>query len=374
MQEMTSRERFLRALRLEETDRVPITFSYVDPYRELTDQERRLGFDRFHRLVREETDVMLPRGPKAPGIYFSSTKEARIESKTWEEGDTTFRCDTLYTPEGELEAKRKSEREVFTSWTYEGFIKTEEDVEKILSIPYEPLEIDITPVEEAQERVGSDGIVATGVGDPICSCAEIFTLRDYALTATRNPRLIKRLLDFFGKRTLDYVKATAEQTQDVFYRVVGPEYVTPPILNPKFFDEYVVPYDRELIKAVKKTDNIACIHCHGLLRTVMGGMRKIDPQALEPIEPVPKGDIPLNDVKERLGDRTCLMGYIQYNDLEFDTPEIMRKKVRSAIQQGAAGGGYVLFPTAEPIARINDRMLANMREFVSAGRKYGQRY
>jgi hypothetical protein len=105
----------------------------------------------------------------------------------------------------------------------------------------------------------------------------------------------------------------------------------------------------------------------------MDGMRKIDPMALEPIEPVPKGDIPLNDIKQRIGDRICLMGYIQYNDLEFDRPDVMERKVHSAIQQGAAGGGYVVFPTAEPISRISDRMLENMKAFISAGRKYGRR-
>ena len=370
---MTSRERFLRTMRLEEADRVPITFSYVDPFQELNDQQRRLGFDRFHELVKEGTDIMLPRGPKVQMIYFSKTDEARVESETREEDDVCYQCDTLHTPAGELQARRMSERDIFTSWTYEGYIKSEEDVEKVLSIPYEPVEVDVTPIEEAQKKLGDRGVVATGLGDPICSCAGFFTLRDYALTATRKPRVMKKLLKFFGERTLEYVKTTSEQTHDVFYRVVGPEYVTRPILNPKLFEEYVVPYDREIIRAIKKTDNIAAIHCHGLLRTIMDGMRKIDPMALEPIEPVPKGDIPLNDVKERLGDRTCLMGYIQYNDLEFDRPEEMVRKAHSAIQQGAAGGGYVLFPTAEPIARISDRLLDNMKAFISAGRKYGLR-
>ena len=84
LKEMMSRERFLRTMRLEEADRVPITFSYVDPFQELNDQQKRLGFDRFHELVREETDIMLPRGPKVQMIYFSKTDEARVESETRE--------------------------------------------------------------------------------------------------------------------------------------------------------------------------------------------------------------------------------------------------------------------------------------------------
>ncbi len=372
MKKMTPRERFMKAFYLEEPDTVPVTFAYVDPYSELNDERRQLGYHRFHELVRTQTDVIFPRGPSAPGIFYSRTDKARVESETVQKGRECYRCDTLYTPEGTLQARRKSERDINTTWTYEGYIKSKEDVDKILSIPYEPLEVDITPVEEAQKMLGDRGVVATGIADPICCCADLFTLRDYALTASHKPRLMRKLLKFFGSRVLEYTRQASEQSSGVFYRIVGPEYVTPPILPPSLFDEYVVPYDRRMVQIVKKNDNIAVIHCHGKLRSVMSGMRSINPHVLEPIEPPPKGDIPLSDVKKRIGDRTCLMGHVQYNDLEFDPPANIRKKVRLAIEQGSPGGGYILFPTAEPIARISDRLLTNMREYVSAGRDYGR--
>jgi hypothetical protein len=369
---MSPRGRFMRSFYVEEVDTVPVTFAYVDPYAELDDQRKSLGYDRFHELVREETDVMLPKGPRAPGIFYSSTKEAKVETETRQERNYSFRCDTLTTPSGILRAKRKSEKGINTAWTYEGYIKTEEDVERLLSIPYEPLEVDMTPVNDAQKMLGERGVVATGVADAICCAAELFTLRDYALTGSRKPRTMMKLLRFFGDRIEDYVRQASEQSTDVFYRIVGPEYVTKPILPPRLFEDYVVPFDRRLVRIIKKNDNIAAIHCHGQLRTVMKGIRRIDPHVLEPIEPPPQGDITLREIKERIGDRTSLMGHIQYNDLEFDPPETIRKKVRSVIDQGAPGGGYILFPTAEPIARISDRLLTNMKEFVSSGRHYGR--
>jgi uroporphyrinogen-III decarboxylase len=220
--------------------------------------------------------------------------------------------------------------------------------------------------------LGERGVVATGIADPVCAVADLFTLRDFALTGSRRPRVLKRLLDFFGHRIEDYARQAAEQSSGVFYRIVGPEYVTPPILPPELFSEYVVPYDKRMVDIIKRTDNIAVIHCHGKLRTVLDGIRTINPHVLEPIEPPPKGDISLYEIKQRIGDRTCLMGHIQYNDLEFDPPEKIRKKVKSAVEQGSAGGGYILFPTAEPIARISDRLLTNMKAYVSAGRAYGR--
>lgn len=361
----------MSAFYLEEVDRIPVTFSYVDPFAELDERRKKLGYDRFHDLVRK-TDIVLPRGPKSRGIFYSSTDLAKVESESRVKGGFTYRCNSLITPAGTLHAKSKSEEDIITTWTFEGYIKSEEDVDKILSIPFDPLDVDMSPVNEAQRMLGDGGIMATGVADPICSVADLFTLRDFALTASREKKIIKKLLDFFAERIEDYVRQMAEQSTDVMYRIVGPEYVTPPILPPKLFFEFVVPYDKRLVDIVKKNDNIACIHCHGRIGTVLDGIKQINPHVLEPIEPPPQGDIELEQIKERIGDQTCLMGYLQYNDLEFDKPESIRDKVRSAIRQAAPGGGYILFPTAEPIAQITDRLLANQKEFVRSGKKFGK--
>ena len=368
---MSPRERFIRAFHLEEPDRIPVTFSYVDPFVELSEEKKKLGYDGFHRLVRE-TDIILPRAPLGGGRFYSATTDAAMTSTSTKTGRYTYTERVLHTPLGPLHSRVRTEEGIATTWTIEGWVKTPEDVEKILSIPYEPLELSAEPIIQGQAQLGDRGIVATGVADPICAAAELFSLRDYAITASTSKEVIKKLLDFFAPRIEDYTRQLAEQTEDVLYRIVGPEYVTGPIVQPSLFREFVVPYDRRLVKIVKKNDNIACIHCHGRIREVVDDIRSIDPHVLEPIEPPPKGNIRLSDLKERIGDRICLMGYIQYNDLEFDSRRSIREKVRDAVSQGAPGGGYILFPTAEPIARITGRLLENQREMVRSGRFYGR--
>ena len=215
--------------------------------------------------------------------------------------------------------------------------------------------------------------MATGFSDPICNCANLYTLRDFALTASRHGRTMRKLLKFFSKRIEDYARQMAEQCTDVFFRVVGPEYATPPILPPRLFEDYVVPYDRRLVRIIKENDNIACIHCHGRIGKVIDGMRRIDPHVLEPVEPPPGGDITLAEVKDRIGDRTCLMGHLQHNDLEFCPPDVVRGMVRSNIDAAGAGGGYIVFPTARPYASVSDRLLCNYEEVVATTRAYGMR-
>jgi hypothetical protein len=360
----------LRAFRIEETDRVPVTLSYVDPFTPL--EEDLPGYRQFQRLIGEHCDILAPSRPESRGVFYSSTPLARIETTSTEDGPYTYHESTITTPEGSLHSRAKSERGIRTQWRYESYIKSDEDVEKILSVPDDPLEVDASPIKRAQEKLGDRGVVSTGDSDPICQCAVLYTLRDFALTANRRSRALRKLLKFFAPRIEDFTKQMSEQCTDVFFRVMGPEYVTPPILPPKLFDEYVVPFDKRLVRIIKENDNIAGVHCHGRIGTVIDGMKEIDPHALEPIEPPPGGDISLASVKEKIGDTTCLMGYLQHNDLEFCAPERIRDMVHTSIREGGEGGGYVAFPTARPYAAVSDRLLRNYMEVIKSARAFGQ--
>ena len=205
----TPRERLMRAYHLEETDRVPVTLSYVDPFADPESSGQ--GYWQFQRLVRDESDILLPARPKDQGVFYSSTHLARIESTTTEEGSYRYHHSTITTPEGSLHQKAKSEKGIRTAWKYEGYVESDEDVDKILSIPFDPVDVDVSPINQAQEFLGERGVVATGINDPICDCAGLFTLRDFALTASRRSRSLRKLLKFFSERIENFTKQMAEQ-------------------------------------------------------------------------------------------------------------------------------------------------------------------
>jgi uroporphyrinogen decarboxylase len=89
--------------------------------------------------------------------------------------------------------------------------------------------------------------------------------------------------------------------------------------------------------------------------------------AIDPLEPIAGMDI--GEVKERYGDRLCLMGNIDCGDLlSRGTPEQVASMVRTTIGRAAKGGGYVLassnsiHPAVKPV---------NYSTMVMAGRQYG---
>jgi hypothetical protein len=67
------------------------------------------------------------------------------------------------------------------------------------------------------------------------------------------------------------------------------------------------------------------------------------------------------------------MGAVQSLVLETGTPDQMRQHMRDAIAAGAAGGGFVLLPTAAPfMVPLDPRCLANARIMYETAHELGQ--
>ena len=146
----------------------------------------------------------------------------------------------------------------------------------------------------------------------------------------------------------------AEAIPGRLWRVVGPEYATPPYLPTALFEEYVVPYDTPMVEAIQKDGGFARLHSHGRIRDALPHIAATGCTGLDPIEPPPQGDVTLAWVKERVGDRMVLFGNLEATDLENLPVGEFAKKIETALREGTAGGGrgFVLMPSASPYGRV----------------------
>jgi uroporphyrinogen-III decarboxylase len=91
------------------------------------------------------------------------------------------------------------------------------------------------------------------------------------------------------------------------------------------------------------------------------------------LEPPPLGDVVLSEAKRRIGDRVCLIGNIQYEDLASASVRQVEELVRDAIAQGAPGGGFVLSLCAAPYeVPLPAKTARNMIAMLRFGREYGE--
>ncbi|RLE59531.1 MAG: hypothetical protein DRJ35_05525 [Thermoprotei archaeon] len=187
-----------------------------------------------------------------------------------------------------------------------------------------------------------------------------------------HPEVVFKLMDFFQERIYRFLEHLLKNGAVTLYRIVGPEYATPPYLRPEAFDTLVTPYDRELIDLLHRYGGHARLHSHGKIGQVLASFLKMGIDATDPVEPPPDGDVMLKEARAILGDKVTLIGNIEERLLHRGKKEEVERAVRTAIEEGASGGPFILCPTAMPLTTPLDRNIQeNIIHYIDCGIKYG---
>jgi hypothetical protein len=354
-------------------DRVPVTLYEYSPYGDdwvhqepsyapLLDLERQYG-DSF---VFAPVDVPILLGD--PNV--SRGTEERVAD------GAVVRTIQLDTPKGPLRAVSRRDPGLMTYWQIEPLIKSDEDIERVLSLPNPAVSPDPAHIRQWEARVGENGVLLFSIGDAVGHVAGLFDFEDFVLRCAGDDAPIAALLDKAHRQVVHAIRTIGAHVRNACFRLWGPEYCGAPLMNPRrFFPRYVLAYDVEAAREIHATGNFCVVHCHGRLRDLLPMIPEIGADALEPLEtlPISTADVTLAEIKQQLGDRMCLMGAVQSLTLETGTPEQMREEVRQAIETAAPGGRFVLMPTSGPFkVPLDPQTLANAEAMYKAAQEFGR--
>lgn len=362
MEEMTTEQRVLTALRCEQPDRVPV-FIYLNP-----DSGkwycREPSYEPVMKACRQYADVI--HDWRFPSGFFHTAAALERESRTLPDG---VREDVIHTPGGDLSCR------VATDWRGGGMLKrwvTEpRDVEKLLAIPYVPARPDLAPVLKAREQ--KQWVVQATFEDPVCS-AGLIDETSMALWTIEHRDFLRCLLDEVSRRIFAELEYCLENGVGPLYYFNGPEYALPPLMSPQDFEEFVLGYDTRLVERIHACPgNYVIIHSHGKVSKFLERFAAIGTDGLNVLEPPPIGDTVLADAKQRIGESVCLIGNLQYDDIARGSKQSIEALVARAMAEGAPGGGFILSPCASPYERSISRETAdNLVHYLKMGRRYGR--
>jgi len=346
----------MRTLTGQTVDRPPVSFYelsgyYQDPHDQ--DEYNIFNDPSWHGLLdltRNHTDKIVMTGPK----FAETEREYPVEVTQEEINGSIHTTIKMHTPRGVLIKRARRDKDVDTTWTTEHLLKDAEDVKAYLSLPEDELgEIDIANVLKIEADLGDTGIVSLDIGDALCVTAELFSMEDYLVFALTEQELFTQLLERAHRKIYKRIKMTSEALPGRLYRICGPEYASPPYLPPSLFREYVVRYDRELIKLIQKSGGYARVHSHGNLALIIDDIVGMGADGLDPIEPPPQGDVSLKFIREKYGEQLVLFGNIEVSEIENLPPHEFRERVKQALHEGMSGKGrgFVLMPSACPLSR-----------------------
>jgi len=360
---MTVRERLITALSAREPDRTPVTLYGVFPHNPDDWRWSRPSYRPLLEFAHKHTDPFCRWEPSVPAFYAAAPAHSRVL------GDGAFIEHTLETPRGPITTITNNTPA--TQWTEKYYCESDEDVERFLSISFEPTRPDLTKALELERSIGEDALLTISFLDPIALVGDLFGPEEFAIRCATDRHTLKKMMDMVFENVYDFLRYLLDHGPAAQYIIGGAEYATAPLLAPRYFDEFVVPYESRMIDLIRSRGSWATIHCHGRLNGVLERIAGMGPHALHPVEAPPMGDVSLTEVKRRVGERICLIGNIQIGDVIGATEEEIDQTVRLALRDGAAGGGFILSVTASPYEEeLSPRALRNYQRIVETARQY----
>ena len=371
---MDSRERLMKTLRGEVTDKVPISLYEFDGFYDswIHDYPE---YKNILNYAEGKTDKMHFWSPyeSKPVLFYGLVKEDTVKQESWKEKESTYIKTSISTPKGIALSISRQDKGIHTSWKIEHLCKDVDDARKILSIPYEPWCPPVESFYKLDERLNGSGIILGDIPDALCLTVELFGLTKFLKVYMTYRRLIFELMDFFHERISKYLRHILARGAVTIYRIVGPEYASPPYLHPEEFDRLVTSYDVDLVSILHRYGGYARLHSHGKIKKVLDAFKEMKIDAIDPLEPPPDGDIELDEARKILGNEVTLIGNIEERLFEIGTKKEIEKQVRKAINKGAQNGGFILCPTAMPLTTpLSKRIQKNIIFYIDCGLKYGK--
>jgi len=347
-----SKRRFMKALYLEEQDRIPL-FDFI-----------------FNPDIFREVLGHFP--PVGAEDWVECTRKMGLDG-LWLPGDA---------PEGFTLKTGEEKGSFYDEWGQKCLATTEEHwpvpyiaghpLEKIHRLDeYEPpdphAEGRVRTIEKAIKLAGEDMAIFAGVGGPFSNSAFLTGFTTYSLLLYENPSVIHRIArmvtNFYtelGKRFIDtgvdgiFISDDLGTDDSLF-------------ISPAHNREFVLPNLREMVRAFQKKGAAVLFHCDGNINAILEDVINTGIDALHPIQR--KAHMNIAEIKEEFGNKICLIGNVDGTKvLPFGTREEVIGQAMECIRAATPGGGYVLASdhslTGIPLERANI--------MFEVGRKYGK--
>ena len=112
-----------------------------------------------------------------------------------------------------------------------------------------------------------------------------------------------------------------------------------PFMSPAMFAEFITPYLRDIIAAIRARGGYAIKHTDGNIMPIIDQMVSCHPHALHSLDPMAGVDIRL--VKEQYGSQVALCGNVHCAAMQTGTEQDVIDSAEYCLKYGKPGGGYI---------------------------------
>jgi uroporphyrinogen decarboxylase len=366
---LSRRRRFLTSLELREPDMVPVCDS-MDQY--IAEQITGIKTEGY------SGQAVLAKG----SVWEAVLKNAIVTTKaSWLLGhDASFVkdywiCSKEYTPKRIGESRfidewgrvMETRADTKTVWWVSGTVETEEELET-----YTPPDPSASGRFELVEKVANmakeyNMAVLGSIHSGFTFAFEVRGGIDkLIIDMYRRPRFYNKLRDAIDEVCLEYEKMLLDAGIDALFMPDDYAESHGPFMSLEFFRKFEIPRMKRFITLAKNRGVPVIKHTDGNVYPILDDMIDAGIDGLHPIEP---GAMDLADVKEKYGERLCLLGNVDCRYvLPFGSERDVRNDVRRCIDAAAKGGGYIMASSNSLHANCK---VENIYTMLDETRKYG---
>lgn len=366
---MSSRERLLAAFRSQPVDRVPVKVWGATPWTQV-----------WHPSYRPILEAALARTDLAcqwsMDVGHFMTHPKTVELRSWRSPSShdgyVEQHELRRTPLGDLHTVTAVSDKHLPPYIIKHPVNSVEDARRFLSIPYVPMEPDVSEFFRRRDALGERGIMIAQIDiEPIYAVQMLLGSERLALWLLEERDLVSELVACMAERVMDRVRYLLDRGLGPVFGYYGPELCTPPLARLIDFQEFVVDVDKRFIDPIKEMGGLVWVHCHGKMRSVIEGFVAMGVDCLNPIEPPPMGDLTLKEAREIVGDRLCLEGNLEPDDMARAPAGVIREQVARAMEAAQGGGFILLAPFFLQSATASEQMVRNYLVAIEAGLRLG---
>ena len=190
-------------------------------------------------------------------------------------------------------------------------------------------------------------------------------MNNFARALKYDPKLIKERFDFTTEFVLTVFKAYSDCGAKIFVEGGDLAYRRGPMVNPKYYNKYLLPCYQEVTNAVHDWGGKIILHSDGDITTLLDFIVESGFDGLQCLE-LPHVDPVL--VKKKVGHKLCLSGNIDTNYILYKaTKQEVEAAVLNAITAMGEGGGFIISPSNfHPEISVD-----NLRWMIDAVKRFG---
>jgi len=254
------------------------------------------------------------------------------------------------------------------SYIIEGPIKTEKHLKNYTPPdPYASWRLNSLK-RSVQRFIGEKAIVFLGHGAFEYSWYLLGGMDKLLINYIKNPGFVKRLSEIAWDYQIKLLESVCKVGVDII--LTGDDFAGTmgPLMSPNHFEEFILPYLKKAVDIAKKYNLPFIKHTDGNIWKIIDMIVDSGIDALHPIEPLAGMDI--GEVKEKYGDRICLVGNVDCSELlPNGTKEDVIEAVKETISKASPGGGHIITSSSSIHPAVKPE---NYKYMIDAVKKYGK--